>query len=148
MLTGAETKPTEILLVEDNRGDVRLIKEAFTAAQVHHNLHVAMDGEDAMAFLRGLPPRENVPRPGIIILDLNIPKKNGLSVLNEIKSSPDLRRIPVIILTTSNNEDDVLECYHLYANCYITKPIDMENFVNIVSQIKKYWFHTVELPSR
>lgn len=146
MATEALSRPTEILLVEDNRGDVRLIQEAFKAASVEHKLHVASDGEAALDFLYGRPPYETVPRPDIIILDLNIPKKNGRTVLNDIKSSSQLRRIPVIVLTTSNNEEDIIECYHLYANCYIAKPIDMGSFVVVVNQIKKYWFMTAKLP--
>lgn len=140
------TRPIEILLVEDSRGDVRLIAEALKNAEVSHQLHVAVDGEQAMAFLRGEGDFAGTPRPDIVILDLNLPKKNGRSVLHDIKNDEDFRRIPVIVLTTSSNEDDVIDCYNLHANCYITKPMGMDQFIDLVKEINEYWFSIVRLP--
>lgn len=139
-------QPINILLVEDNPGDVRLTKEGFSEGKVINNLYVAEDGEEAMAFLRQEEPYQEMPRPDIILLDLNLPKKDGREVLEEIKSDPDLRAIPVIILTTSKAEEDILKTYNLHANCYITKPVNLEDFILITKSIESFWFSIVKLP--
>ena len=139
-------RPVEILLVEDNPGDVRLTQEALKEAKVHNNLSVVGDGVEAMAFLRHEGSHGSAPRPDIILLDLNLPKKDGRQVLAEIKSDPDLRRIPVVILTTSKAEEDVLKTYNLHANCYITKPVDFEQFIKVVQSIEGFWLTIVQLP--
>ncbi len=146
MSVDGAARPIEILLVEDSRGDVRLIAEALKTAEVAHELHVAVDGEQAMAFLRDEGEFAGTPRPDIVILDLNLPKKNGRSVLHDIKHDEEFRRIPVIVLTTSSDEDDIRECYNLHANCYITKPMGMDRFNDLVKEINEYWFSTVRLP--
>lgn len=140
-------KPIEILLVEDNPGDVRLTREALRDGKVKNNLHVAMDGVEAMAFLRREGAYAHVPRPDVILLDLNLPKKNGREVLAEVKSDPELMRIPVVVLTTSRDEQDVLKAYEYHANCYITKPVDLEQFLAVVRSIEDFWFTIVRLPS-
>jgi chemotaxis family two-component system response regulator Rcp1 len=139
-------KPIEILLVEDNPGDVRLTVEALKDAKVHNNLHVAEDGVEAMAFLRREGKYAGVPRPDLILLDLNLPKKDGREVLAEIKEDPDLRRIPVVILTVSRAEEDILRSYDLHANCYITKPVNLDQFLKVVKSIEDFWFTIVKLP--
>jgi CheY-like chemotaxis protein len=139
-------KPIEILLVEDNPGDVRLTQEALRESKISNNLYVAQDGVEAMAFLHRETPYADVPRPGLILLDLNLPKKDGREVLTEIKSDPVLKRIPVVVLTTSEAEEDVLRTYDLHANCYITKPVDFGQFINVVQAIEDFWFTVVRLP--
>ncbi len=139
-------RPIEILLVEDNPGDVRLTQEALGEAKVRNNLAVAKDGVEALAYLRREPPFEAAARPDLILLDLNLPRKDGREVLAEIKADADLRRLPVVVLTTSSAEKDVLESYNLYANCYITKPVDLDQFVRIVSSIEDFWLTIVKLP--
>jgi chemotaxis family two-component system response regulator Rcp1 len=139
-------KPIEILLVEDNPGDVRLTVEALKDAKVHNNLHVAEDGVEAMAFLRREGKYAGVPRPDLVLLDLNLPKKDGREVLAEIKEDPDLRRIPVVILTVSRAEEDILRSYDLHANCYITKPVNLDQFLKVVKSIEDFWFTIVKLP--
>ena len=129
-------RPIEILLVEDNPGDVRLTQEALGEAKVRNNLAVARDGVEALSYLRREPPFQDATRPDLILLDLNLPRKDGREVLSEIKADPTLRRLPVVVLTTSSAEKDVLESYNLYANCYITKPVDLDQFVGIVSSIE------------
>ena len=136
----------EILLVEDNPGDVRLTQEALGEAKVRNNLAVAKDGVEALQYLRREPPFGDATRPDLILLDLNLPRKDGREVLAEIKADPDLRRLPVVVLTTSSAEKDVLESYNLYANCYITKPVDLDQFVRIVSSIEDFWLTIVKLP--
>ncbi len=138
--------PVEILLVEDNPGDVRLTREALKEAKVRNNLYVVGDGEKALAFLHQEGEFKDAPRPDIIMLDLNLPKKNGQEVLAEIKSDPSLRRIPVVILTTSKAEEDILRSYDLHANCYITKPVDFEQFIKVVQSIEEFWLTVVRLP--
>ena len=140
-------RPIEILLVEDNPGDVRLTQEALGEAKVRNNLAVTKDGVEALTYLRREPPFENATRPDLILLDLNLPRKDGREVLSEIKADPDLRRLPVVVLTTSSAEKDVLESYNLYANCYITKPVDLDQFVRIVSSIEDFWLTIVKLPN-
>jgi len=136
----------EILLVEDNPGDVRLTIEALKDSKVLNNLHIVSDGVDAMAYLRREAAYGASPRPDLILLDLNLPKKDGLEVLKEIKADDDLRRIPVVILTTSSNERDIVESYDLHANCYITKPVGLDQFMTIVKNIQSFWFSIVKLP--
>ena len=139
--------PVEILLVEDNPGDVRLTKEALKEGKVYNNLHWAQDGVEALDFLKRRGKYANAPRPDIILLDLNLPKKDGRQVLSEIKQDDDLRYIPVVILTTSKAEEDVLKSYHLHANCYVTKPVDLEKFITVVQSIDRFWLTVVTLPS-
>lgn len=136
----------EILLVEDNPGDVRLTIEALKEGKVRNHLSVARDGEEAIAFLRGEGVHAGAPRPDLILLDLNLPKKDGREVLEEIKTDEELKSIPVVILTTSKDEQDVLEAYDLHANCYITKPVDLERFLEVVRMIEDFWFSVVRLP--
>ena len=143
---GAGAAAIEVLLVEDSAGDVRLMREAFKDAKVHINLHVASDGIDAMAFLRREGEHANVPRPDLILLDLNLPKKDGREVLEEIKESPALKSIPVVILTTSASDADILRSYRLHANCYITKPVDLDGFLKVVKSIDSFWLSVVRLP--
>jgi CheY-like chemotaxis protein len=141
-------KPVEILLVEDNVGDVGLIEEVFEEAKIRNNLHVAEDGEEAMLYLRGKGKFAGSPRPDIIILDLNLPKKDGREVLREIKEDSNLKNIPVVILTTSNAEKDVLQAYELHANAYVTKPLDFNEFMKVVESIANFWLEVVQLPSK
>jgi len=136
----------DVLLVEDSVGDVRLTREAFKDAKVHINLHVAVDGAQAMDFLQRQGDYANVPRPDLILLDLNLPKKDGRQVLKEIKESPTLGSIPVVILTTSASEADILRSYRLHANCYITKPVNLEGFLEVVKSIDNFWLSVVKLP--
>lgn len=136
----------EILLVEDSPGDVRLAREALKEAKVRNRLHIAPDGVEAMAFLRREGRHADAPRPDLILLDLNLPRKDGREVLAEIKLDPDLRRIPVVVLTTSRDEQDVLKAYDLLANCYITKPIDFTQFMTVVRSIEDFWLTVVKLP--
>ncbi len=139
-------KPIEILLVEDNPGDVRLTTEAFKEAKVRNNINVVMDGVEAMAYLRREGEYAEAIRPDIILLDLNLPKKDGREVLAEIKVDEDLKRIPVVILTTSKAEEDVIRTYNLHANCYITKPVDLDQFMTVVKTIEDFWLSIVKLP--
>ncbi len=136
----------EILLIEDNPGDIRLTKEALKDSKLKNNLSVTTNGVDALAFLRGQDQYTGAPRPGIILLDLNLPKMDGREVLAEIKDDDKLKRIPVVILTTSEDEKDVFTTYDLHANCYITKPVDLDRFVEIVKTIEGFWFQIVKLP--
>ena len=131
-------RPAEILLVEDNPGDVRLTVEALKENKLHNNLYVVGDGEEAMAFLRRESEYADVPCPDLILLDLNLPKKDGRETLAEIKQDPDLKRIPVVILTTSQAEEDVLKTYDLHANCYVTKPVDLDQFIKVVKTIEAF----------
>jgi CheY-like chemotaxis protein len=139
-------KPVEILLVEDNPADVRLTQEAFKEGKVLNKLHVTRDGVEAMEFLRQKGKYAKAPRPDLILLDLNLPKKDGREVLAEIKTDKDLKRIPVVILTVSQTEEDILKSYSLSANCYIIKPIDLEQFIRVVKSIEDFWFTIVTLP--
>lgn len=139
-------KPIEILLVEDNPGDVRLTREAFKEGKVANNIRVVEDGVEAMKFLRREGRYADAPRPDIILLDLNLPKKDGREVLKEIKADDDLKRIPVVVLTTSDAEKDVIMSYNLHANCYINKPVELDRIIEIVKSIENFWFSTVKLP--
>ena len=143
---GTNAAAIEVLLVEDSPGDVRLTQEAFKDAKVHINLHVASDGAEAMAFLGRQGKHSDVPRPDLILLDLNLPKKDGREVLEEIKKSPALKSIPVVILTTSASDADILRSYTLHANCYITKPVDLDGFLEVVKSIDSFWLSVVKLP--
>jgi chemotaxis family two-component system response regulator Rcp1 len=136
----------EVLLIEDSPGDVRLTREAFKDAKVHVNLHVVSDGAEAMTFLRREGKRADVPRPDLILLDLNLPKKSGREVLEEIKEDPALMSIPVVILTTSASEHDVLRSYLHHANSFITKPVDLDGFLQVVESIDSFWLSVVKLP--
>jgi chemotaxis family two-component system response regulator Rcp1 len=146
--TRAEYRPIEILMVEDNPGDIRLTVEALKEGKVRNNLHTVGDGEEALAFLRRQGPYAEAPRPDLILLDLNLPKKTGQEVLAEIKEDPDLRRIPVVILTVSEAEADILKTYNLHANCYITKPVDLDRFIEVVKSIEDFWLTVVMLPPK
>lgn len=139
-------RPVEILLVEDSPGDITLTVEALRDAKVTNNLHVARDGEEAIAFLRRQGEYADAPRPDLILLDLNMPRKDGREVLADIKADEDLRRIPVVVLTTSQNEDDVAEAYNLSANCYVAKPVDLDQFLHVVRAIDNFWLTLVKLP--
>jgi CheY-like chemotaxis protein len=143
---GTNAAPIEVLLVEDSPGDVRLTREAFRDAKVHINLHVATDGTKAMAFLNREGEHANAPRPDLVLLDLNLPKKDGREVLQEIKESHTLKSIPVVILTTSSSEADILKSYRLHANCYITKPVGLDGFLTVVKSIDNFWLSVVKLP--
>jgi two-component system, chemotaxis family, response regulator Rcp1 len=143
---GMGAGPLEVLLVEDSPGDVRLTREAFRDAKVHIKLHVASDGTKAMAFLKREGEHADAPRPDLILLDLNLPKKDGREVLEEIKGSLVLKSIPVVILTTSSSEADILRSYMLHANCYITKPVGLEGFLKVVRSIDNFWLTVVKLP--
>ncbi|WP_028579917.1 response regulator [Desulfogranum japonicum] len=138
--------PVEILLVEDNPGDVRLTIEGLKEGKVRNNLSVVEDGVEALAFLRKEGKYSDAVRPDLILLDLNLPKKDGREVLSEIKSDNDLCRIPVVVLTTSKAEQDILKAYSLHANCYITKPVDLDQFIAVVESIEDFWFTIVKLP--
>lgn len=135
-----------ILLVEDNPGDVRLMREVFKESGIERSLHVVGDGVEAIAFLRRRGNYSGVPRPDLILLDLNLPRKSGGEVLAEIKSDIDLKSIPVVIFTTSKSEEDIRTCYALNANCYITKPSDLDEFIAVVKAIENFWFKAVRLP--
>lgn len=144
MLSG---RPVEILLVEDNPGDIRLTIEALKEGKVSNNLQTVNDGVDALAYLRKQGKFADAVRPDLVLLDLNLPKKNGREVLEEIKKDSDLKRLPVVVLTTSNAEQDVLKTYDLHANCYITKPVDLEQFLKVVRSIEDFWLTIVRLPN-
>jgi CheY-like chemotaxis protein len=139
--------PIEVLLVEDDPGDVLLIREAFDYNKVHNNLNVVSDGEQALDYLRGIGAYAGTTRPDLVLLDLNLPRKDGREVLAEAKSDPELRAIPIVVLTTSEAEEDVLRSYQLHANAYVTKPVDFQRFVSIVRQIDDFFVSVVRLPS-
>lgn len=139
-------RPIEILLVEDSPGDVRLTQEALKKGKIRNTLHVVPDGVEAMAFLRREGDYADATRPGLILLDLNMPRKNGREVLAEIKADENLRRIPVVVLTISRAERDILETYDLNCNCYITKPVDLHQFLEVVQMIEQFWLTVVTLP--
>jgi chemotaxis family two-component system response regulator Rcp1 len=140
-------QPIDILLVEDSEADVRLTQEVLTDSKVHNNLMIAINGEEAMACLRKQGKFKDSVRPDLILLDLNLPVKDGREVLAEIKEDSDLKAIPVVILTTSKAEEDILKTYNLHANCYITKPVDLEQFVTVVRYIEDFWLAIVKLPA-
>jgi CheY-like chemotaxis protein len=138
--------PVEILLIEDNPGDVRLTMEALKEAKVINHLTVLKDGVEALTFLRRQGQYAKAPRPHLILLDLNLPKKDGREVLADIKADDSLKHIPIVVLTTSQDEQDVLKSYNLHANCYITKPVDLEQFIRVVRSIEDFWLGIVVLP--
>jgi chemotaxis family two-component system response regulator Rcp1 len=140
-------RPAEFLLVEDNPGDVRLTREALRESKLRNNLSVVGDGIEALAFLRQEGRYADAPRPDIILLDLNLPRKDGREVLAEIKDDPRLRLIPVVIITSSEAEQDVLKSYGLHVNCYVTKPVDLEQFIKVVQSVEMFWLTVVKLPS-
>jgi len=145
METWTASKPVDILLVEDNKGDVGLIEEVFESSKVRNKLYVVEDGEEAVNFLLREGKFSDVPRPGIILLDLNLPKKDGREVLGEIKEDKDLKNIPVVVLTTSKAEEDILESYKLHANAYVTKPVDFDQFIKVIKSIENFWLEVVNL---
>jgi CheY-like chemotaxis protein len=138
----------EILLIEDNPADIRLTQEAFREARLHNTLHVVQDGVSAMAFIRQTAPYHQAPRPDLILLDLNLPKKDGREVLGEIKADPHTRMIPVVVLTTSDDEADVLRSYDLHANAYLVKPIDVLRFIKMIQSLESFWLSVVKLPPK
>ena len=146
MATVTPAKPVDLLLVEDNPGDIRLTQEALKEAPVPIHLSVAMDGVEAVDFLKRRGKFQHAPRPDLILLDLNLPLKNGPEVLSEIKSDPDLKRIPVLVMTTSRAPADVQQAYSLNANCYISKPVRLDDFMNVVESIENFWLQTAVLP--
>lgn len=141
-------RPIEILMVEDNPGDVRLTIEALKEGKVRNHLFTVEDGEQAMKYLRREDPYQEASRPDLVLLDLNLPKKNGREVLAEIKDDPELKRIPVVILTVSEAEQDILKSYNLHANCYITKPVNLDRFIEVVKSIEDFWLSVVMLPPK
>jgi two-component system, chemotaxis family, response regulator Rcp1 len=143
----ADSRPVEILIVEDNQGDIRLTREALKESTLRNNLHVAEDGIEAMAFLHRQGPYQNAPTPDLILLDLNLPRKDGRQVLAEVKNDPVLQRIPVVILTTSSADQDIVDTYNLHANCYVVKPVGLNEFLRIVKAIEDFWLTIVRLPS-
>jgi CheY-like chemotaxis protein len=141
-------RPFYILLVEDNPGDVRLTREALKESKLYHELFVTYDGEEALDFLHQNGRFSDLPIPDIILLDLNIPKKNGREVLEEIKNDPKIKHIPVVILTTSEAEEDIIKSYELHANCYIKKPVEFDKFFDMIKKIEDFWLSIVKLPGR
>ena len=148
MTTSTPIQPLEILLVEDNPGDVRLIQEALKEVRSRHELRIVRDGVEAMTYLRKLAPYMANARPDLIMLDLNLPKKDGREVLAEVKADPDLRRIPVVVLTTSDAPRDIIRSYDLFANCYVAKPASLSQLVSTIQAIERFWLDTVTLPPR
>jgi len=146
-MAGKNAKPIEILLVEDNPGDVRLTQEALRDAKVRNRMKTVPDGVEAMAFLRQTGRYAGLPRPDMILLDLNLPRKSGLEVLREVKADKDLRSIPVVVLTTSQAEEDIVNSYDLHANAYIAKPVELDQFLSVVKAIEGFWLEIVRLPS-
>ncbi len=145
-MTAAHAGPVQILLVEDSPGDARLTEEVLRDAKIANELHVVPDGEEAMSYLRRERQYRAQPRPDLVLLDLNLPRKDGREVLAEVQGDPVLARIPVIVLTTSSAQEDVLRSYDLAVNCYITKPIDLEGFISVVRSIEDFWLSIVRLP--
>lgn len=142
-----KTRPVNILLIEDNPGDVRLTQEAFKEGKLAVNLSVVMDGVEAINYLHKRNRHRNATLPDLILLDLNLPKKDGREVLAEVKTDANLKRIPVVVLTTSNAEQDILKTYNLHANCYINKPVDFEKFFDVIQKIEEFWLATAILPT-
>jgi CheY-like chemotaxis protein len=147
-MTRPSGRSIDILLVEDNPGDVRLIIEGLREGNLRHHLHVAHDGVEALDFLRHQGRFPDSIRPDLILLDLNLPRMDGREVLAEVKSDPDLKTIPVVVLTTSRAEQDILQSYQLHANCYVSKPVDLEQFLSVMKSIEEFWMTTVTLPLR
>jgi CheY-like chemotaxis protein len=147
-MNDTDPRPVEILLVEDDEGDVLLTTEALEASKITNNMHVARNGEEALAFLRRGEGFADVPRPDIVLLDLNLPRVDGREVLAQLKDDPDLRRIPIVVLTTSEAEEDILRSYDLHANAYVTKPVDFERFLHVIQSIDEFFVTVVKLPPR
>lgn len=147
MSISKNSRPIEILLVDDSATDVLLAREALESAKLSNNLHVVKDGVEAMAFLRREGKYAGMPRPDLMLLDLNMPRKDGREVLAEVKADENLRRLPIVVLTTSQDQEDVLKAYDLYANCYISKPVDFDKFADVVQAIDSFWFSIVTLPA-
>jgi CheY-like chemotaxis protein len=141
-----EARPIEILLVEDNPGDVRLMMETFREGKIHNRLSTVEDGVEALAFLRREGEYAAAPRPDLILLDLSLPRKSGQEVLAEIKQDPNLKRIPAVVITSSAAEKDILQAYDNYVNCYLTKPVDLEQFMGVVRSVERFWLSVVKLP--
>ncbi|MBF0416982.1 MAG: response regulator [Magnetococcales bacterium] len=141
-------KPVEILLVEDSPADVELTREALADSKLLNRLHVVENGEDAIAFLRRQGRYASANKPDVVLLDLNLPRKDGREVLEEIKGDPELKAIPVVVLTTSRADEDILRSYQLHANCYITKPVDLNQFFAVVKSVENFWFSVVKLPPK
>jgi CheY-like chemotaxis protein len=139
-------EPVDVLLVEDDEGDILMTREAFEHHKIRNPLHVVTDGEQALQFLRRTGAHADAPRPGLILLDVNLPRRNGLEVLAELKQDPDLLSIPVVMLTTSKAEEDILRSYELHANAYVSKPVDFEHFVDAIRQIDDFFLTLVQLP--
>jgi chemotaxis family two-component system response regulator Rcp1 len=146
MTDTSSARPVEILLVEDNPGDVRLMTETFRDGKISNRLSVVEDGVEAVAFLRREGKYQAAPRPDLVLLDLSLPRKNGQEVLAEIKQDADLKRIPVCVVTSSAAEKDILQAYNNYVNCYLTKPVDLEQFIGVVRSVEEFWFTVVKLP--
>jgi len=139
-------EPVEILLAEDNPGDVKLTRKALEQGKIINNLHVVTDGVEAMAYLRQEGEYADRPRPDLVLLDLNMPRKDGREVLQDIKSDDDLRRIPVVVMTSSQAEEDIVQSYDLHANAYVTKPIDFDGFLDVVGSLEDFWLSVVKMP--
>lgn len=148
MMREQAAKPVEVLLVEDDPGDVLLTQETLLESKIQTNLHVVSDGVEALAFLRQEGEYAAVPRPDLILLDLNMPRKDGREVLADVKEDPDLKTIPVAVLTTSSQDEDILKSYQLHANCYITKPVGLAQFSTVVQSLEDFWFAIVKLPPK
>ncbi|GAA0678621.1 response regulator [Natronoarchaeum mannanilyticum] len=146
MIEHRSAEPIDVLLVEDNPGDVRLTEEAFAEAKISNDLHVVRDGESALDFVYRRGDYESAPTPDLVLLDLNLPKIDGTEVLEEIKTDDALKRIPVIVLTSSSAEEDIVESYELHSNAYLTKPVDPDEFVELVQSFEEFWFTLVKLP--
>ncbi len=142
------TRPVQILIVEDNPADARLVREVMRDSKVLNEIHWVADGVEALAFLRGQGKYASAPRPNLIFLDLNMPRKDGREVLREVKADDSLKRIPIVVMTSSQAEEDVARAYDQHANCYVRKPIDFDQFHSVVKTLENFWFATVELPSR
>lgn len=148
MTDQADSRLVDILLVEDDPGDVLITREAFEHYKIRNSLHVVSDGEQALRFMRREGEHAGAPRPGLVLLDLNLPRRDGLQVLAELKADPDLRIIPVVILTTSQSEEDILRSYSLHANAFVSKPVDVERFMDVIRQIDSFFITVVKLPAR
>ncbi|GAB6859964.1 response regulator [Haloplanus litoreus] len=142
----SKREPVEILLAEDNPGDVKLTRKALEKGRLANNLHVVNDGVETLQFLRGEGPYRETPRPDLVLLDLNMPRKDGREVLEEVKESEDLKRIPVVVLTSSEAEEDVIKSYERHANAYLTKPVDFDGFIEVVGTLEEFWLQVVKLP--
>ena len=145
-MNSSNVKLIDILVVEDNPGDARLIMEVLKSNKIHNSLHIVADGVEAMDFLNKKGPYQNMPRPDLIFLDLNLPRKDGREVLSELKSDDNLKQIPIVVMTMSQAEEDILRSYSLHANCYVTKPLNLDQFIKVIESIEEFWFSLVKLP--